>query len=434
MLGRSAGVFTVAACALSASAFLIPADVSADAFNKKSVEINLAKANAKSLALKLPCSECAFSYNDDEKVEDVDEESWFTIQGGANSVVVNFTVSGCGTKLEINGEPVYPMQSMMVDMFTSPKHYVKQVPESATLEAIKTGETKSTDLEVTGHGISIMSEDGVSEKGDKLIPIKYTIFELNNQPVSIDEVTVQLLRTKEHGLLIAHAEFSQRPTPRPDDSIGHMTEDFRFPENSPSIVPPFDFGKHKECKNIPAAMCKLRNIIEDKIMGMQNGMKKGKPGCGKKGKHGPPGGVLPNHIRPHFHKDGEDGLRHHGRPHHMKPHGHHGHHHGHHRKSFYHAFTRGLSAVLIPTMAGIAVGMTVSLIGLVVGRFIGFFWIRFYRGGRRGYTGLALDETKAEEVEAAKEFGTSSARTSMESAPPLYEHAPAYDIVEKEEK
>ena len=85
-------------------------------------------------------------------------------------------------------------------------------------------------------------------------------------------------------------------------------------------------------------------------------------------------------------------------------------------------------------MAGIAVGMVVSLIGLVVGRLIGFFWIRYYRGGRRGYSGIASDETKAESIEAAKEFEVASARTSMESAPPLYEHAPAYEVVEKEEK
>ena len=405
MLGRSAGLLTVAACALSASAFLIPADVSADAFKDKAVDDSVAKANVKSLALKLPCSECAFSYNNDEKVEDADEDSGLTIQGGANSVVVNFTISGCGTKLEVNGEPAYPMRSMMVDMLRSSKHYVKQVPESATLEAIRTGEAKSTDLEVTGHGISIMSEESVSEKADTLIPIKYTIFELNNQPVSIDEVTVQLLSTKEHGLLIAHSEISERPTPRPDDSVGQMPEDFRFPEAIPSVAPAFDFGKHRECKNIPATMCKLRNIIEDKIMGMQNRIRKGKPGCGQQGKHGPPGGILPNHIRPHFPKDGEQGPKSHGQPHNIKPH-------GDHHKSFYHAFTRGLSAVFIPTMAGIAVGMTVSLIGLVVGRLIGFFWIRSYRGGRRGYSGVALDETKAEQIEAAKGFETASAGTT----------------------
>ncbi|KAK4623552.1 hypothetical protein CLAFUW4_05392 [Fulvia fulva] len=420
MVGRSAGVLT--ACALGASAFLIPADVSADAFTEKRSDLIVHSLNAKSLMLKLSCSECAFSYNNDEKVKDVDDDGWFTIQGGANSVLVNFTISEDGQRLEANGEPVYPIVSAMADMFNAPRHYVKQVPESATLLDIADGEVKSADLEVTAHGVSIMSEEKVSQNGDNLIPIKYTIFELNNQPVSVDEVTIQLLSTKEHDLLIAHDKISKRPTPRPDDSFGHMPEELLLPAPSSEDSPP------KECKNLPAAICKLRNMIEDKIVGMQNGVKKGKPGChGRKGKHGPPGFVLPNHIRPHFHKDGEDGEKHHGRPHHM---GHHGHYHN----SFYHAFTRGLSAVLVPTMAGIAVGMAVSLIGLIVGRLIGFFWIRYYRGGRRGYSSVARDELNAENFEAAKEFEVSSTRTSMESAPPLYEHAPAYEVIEKEEE
>ena len=91
-----------------------------------------------------------------------------------------------------------------------------------------------------------------------------------------------------------------------------------------------------------------------------------------------------------------------------------------------HAFAKGLVAVLIPVMAGIAVGMTVSLVGLLVGRAIAFLWIKFARGGKRGYASVAQDELTAEEGDMEKE--------AEEEAPPMYENAPSYEEVEKEQR
>lgn len=71
--------------------------------------------------------------------------------------------------------------------------------------------------------------------------------------------------------------------------------------------------------------------------------------------------------------------------------------------------------------------MTASLIGLIAGRLIGFLWIKLYRGGRRGYTSVALDETTVSELDAEKEV-------VEEESLPAYESAPAYEELVKETK
>lgn len=440
MLGRTAGVFT--ACALGASAFLLPPNVASTSGNDNAVgPLALSGVETKSLAFQLPCSECAFSFKQSEKIEEADEadEGFFFIQGGANNVVVNLTVSEDGEKLEVNGGTVYPFGLM--DLMQAPKMYVSQVPASASIEEIAEGSVKSTQVEVTGHGVSVQDEQVVTPEGDSLIPIKVSIFELDGQPVSLDDISVQLVKTGKGKLMIAHGEIIEHNHPAPEEFFGPGPEDmpddffappppppeFDFPGmemDRPHHGPP-DFAHGKDCSMLPAPLCKLKSIVEAKLHGMRKG------GCHGMRKGGRPHmGKLPGHIKPHFLKDGPDGEErphHHGRPHHMRPHGHH----GHHRHHFMHAFTRGLAAVLLPTMAGIAVGMTVSLVGLLVGRLIGFFWIKFYRGGRRGYASVALDETTADAIDDEKEVMSDG---KAEEAPPVYEEAPAYEEAVRDEK
>jgi len=79
-------------------------------------------------------------------------------------------------------------------------------------------------------------------------------------------------------------------------------------------------------------------------------------------------------------------------------------------------------------MAGVFVGLTVSIVGLLIGKLIGWFWVKFVRGGKRGYASVALDEEAAE---------AENGKTDVEyaEAPPVYEDAPAYELSnEKEEK
>lgn len=84
-------------------------------------------------------------------------------------------------------------------------------------------------------------------------------------------------------------------------------------------------------------------------------------------------------------------------------------------------------------MAGVAVGMIVSLVGLFIGRLISFLWIHFYRGGRRGYQSVSLDDE--EEIAEEDDMEKKSYVVLEQSEPlPVYEEAPAYEEIEKEEK
>ena len=86
----------------------------------------------------------------------------------------------------------------------------------------------------------------------------------------------------------------------------------------------------------------------------------------------------------------------------------------------------GVVAILIPVMAGIFVGLTVSMVGLLVGKLIGFLWIKFVRGGQRGYASVALDEETADSEADKKEI-------EHAEAPPVYEDAPAYEFSDEKE-
>ncbi|SMQ48769.1 unnamed protein product [Zymoseptoria tritici ST99CH_3D7] len=415
---RSAGILTLTACAIRASAFLLPPGFTIASGHRLDPAALLGAGLAKSRALTLQCSECAFPPPKAEITEEA-EGDVFRIQGGANSVLVNFSIAEDGKSLEFNGNTIYPLDSV-VDVFS--KAYVKQVPDSATLEEIKTSESKYTPLEVTGSGVVVQQEEMATPAGDVLIPIKYTIFGLEGQPVSIDEVQIKLLKTTAGDLYIMLVGTLGRLPPRPDDSIlphaGHI--DMLFPP------PPSHQKTDEDCKVLPPALCKLRNMLEAKISGMKKhgGMRRPCPGMmnmkdGKSRHHHdskpgrlPPGlfGINPTDAPPSPH----------GRPHHHRPH------HGHHQHSFFENFSRGFAAVLIPTLAGIAVGMMVSLLGLVLGRVIGYLWIKLYRGGRKGYASVALDESSAEAVDGEKAFVEQGV---VEGGLPAYDGPPAYDEV-----
>ena len=454
MLGRSVGI--VAASALGASAFLIPTGL----VNEQAAELIAPSGrSAKQSIVQLPCSECVFSAKQKEGTEDIKDveqtEEEFWIQGGANSIIVNVTISEDGKKLEINGETIYPLGSAL-DSLMAPRTYVSQVASSASVEDIESGNAKVTPVEVTGSGVSIQDVMANTEDGQSLIPIKHTIFELERQPVSLDEILIQVLKNADEELFLVHVSTEQHHAPRPMDFFGpprgdregdflsimpHPHHEGHEGHKGQHHGPPH--GSERECKNLPASLCKLKHMIEEKFMGMRQGHGHGfkmggfkKGGChGMKGnKKGgrPHDGKLPSHIRPHFMrigKDGDDTPRHHGRPHHMH---HDGHHHGHHKHHFMHSFSRGLTAVLIPTMMGVAVGMVVSLFGLCIGRMISYLWIKLYRGGRRGYESVRLEE---EDIVEEADLEKKTFIVLEQSEPlPVYEEAPSYEEAQHEQK
>lgn len=137
-----------------------------------------------------------------------------------------------------------------------------------------------------------------------------------------------------------------------------------------------------------------------------------------------------HHERPDF-KGVETGSdRKHPKHHHgqsPRPHGMHQGlpHHGHHGQArFMHKFVGAVVSVLVPVVAGITMGMFVSLLGMAAGRLIGYLWIKFRRGGQRGYATVAQKEESVEK-------GT--LELAEEEPLPAYEDAPAYED-EKQEK
>jgi hypothetical protein len=355
---------------------------------------------------------------------------------------MNFSIAEDGHSLEFNGNSIFPLQIVHENLS---KAYVKQVASSATLDEIKTGDVKYTPLEVTASGVVVEHEEIITPQGDILIPVRHTIFELEGQSVSVDTVAINLLKTTAGELYILHVETMEREPPRPDDSFSPSHGDLLdFPAPPPprhmgQSPPPHPVaGSDRECKVLPPALCRLRSMIEAKITDLQHGgmrhggmrhgdMKHGGkmpcPGFKVKGGpsrffHGSSGS--PHHSYSDFAQDAPLPFSH-GRPHHPRPyHGHH--HHRHH--SFFESLGRGFAAVMVPTLAGIAVGMLVSLIGLVVGRIIGYLWIKLYRGSRRGYASVALDDSSVEAADAEKTLD--EAEDEKYDDLPAYECPPAY--------
>jgi hypothetical protein len=74
-------------------------------------------------------------------------------------------------------------------------------------------------------------------------------------------------------------------------------------------------------------------------------------------------------------------------------------------------------------------GMFVSLIGMLVGRLISFLWIKFGRGGQRGYASVAQTE---QDTESAEKGIVLLENDVDEESLPKYEDAPAYDEKDRE--
>lgn len=456
MIGRTVGF--AATCSLVANAFLLPPSI--ESAQDGPSGLSIATLNPTSQVVQLECSSCVFP-STQEKVEDVEAEDGdivFVAQGGANSLLLNFTITDDGQAMGLNGVNIFPPNFDM-DLRDL---VVAQVPSSASIADVIEGRVNSTPLRVSGSGIRVDGAYAASRFGDEVVPVTFEIMSLENQPMTINEVSIKLLRSKDGELMILSAA--------PVENTAGILDALPFPMSDRPHRPP---PPHEDCAMLPAFLCDWKHTIESKIPGHKNGGKHG--GC--KGRKDREGHRVAGHRRPHFGSPGmeeehdmempdmeeHDGIdkpdmddrpEHHGlahdmRPHephgppgrhgphgphgphehHRGPHGHRMHHHRHHH--FLHSFIKGLVAILIPVMAGITVGMFVSLVGLLVGRLIGFLWITFARGGRRGNASVVLRDDAVEIGETEKLLVVDEEATEPL---PVYENAPAYEECEKEEK
>lgn len=439
MLGRSVGI--VATCsALGASAFLLPPGVAPGAPPPPPHEAGFhpfASVDPKINILELPCSSCVFpAAKSEEKV--AGEDDAVTIQGGANNLILNFTVSDDGQELNLNGVPIYPVQAGF-DVLGSEKAHswiVQQLPASNSIEDLEADETKGTPLRISGAGTKISQKKIISANGDEVVPLAFQILSLNDQPMTIDEVAIQVLKTDGGELLILSVE------PAHENMMDHVPMSFG-PFHPPPPPPPHhegppeDHEEHhspKKCNSLPAPLCRFLHAVDDKFEAAKNSRIGNAVGCGGR-KDGHPH-AMPGHIKPHWGAPDADGNRklESGMPPHMRPHGPHGHkgphgpHGPHHRHALSHAFFKGVVAILIPVMVGIFAGLTVSMVGLLVGKLIVFLWIKFARGGQRGYARVALDEEAEQPAVVQKD------QDEFVEGPPVYEDAPPYELSEKEQK
>jgi hypothetical protein len=394
MLGRTVGA--LATLSLGANAFLLPPGAT-----KSSDSPDDAMAFAidpKSQAIKVHCSTCVFpAAPQQESVQEKGDDDIVWVQGGSNDVLFNFTVADNDKHLLLNGVKVYP-----VDLFTLDDPTVGQVHSSASMADIKNNPAQITPLRVSSAGMHV-HKDIVSSLDDQLVNINYQISELESQSMTIDAVELKLLETSDGSLMIISLDAV--PTKHMSDVIAPST---------PAI---------KDCRMLPASLCKWKSLVEDKISSLKPPM----PHCGGRR----PPHRLPTHIRPHFDNpiNGDARPDHphappHRGPHHPHPpHRHHGHHH------MFPAFLRAAVAVLIPVFAGITMGMFVSLIGMMLGRLISFLWIKFGRRGQRGYASVAQSD---QDTESAEKGLVVVEDIVDDEALPKYEDAPAYD--EKDHK
>lgn len=430
MLTRSFGV-VAASCALG-NAFLLPPGPGGPHHGPPGPHaINpFVSVNPKNQILELPCSSCAFSApKSEEKVAEADDA--ITIQGGANNLILNFTVSEDGQQLNLNNVPIYPVQAGFDAIGAEKAHswIVNQLPASSSVEELEIDETKGVPLRISGAGTKMSKTKIISANGDEIIPVDFQILSLNDRPMTIDEVAIQLLKDENGDLLILSVE------PAHENMMNHLPMSF-----GPPPPPPHPHPHHegppppKECDSLPASLCRFFHSVDEKFeAAKQSGLSKFRGGCG--GRKGGSPHEMPGHINPHFGAPDADGNRklESGMPPHMRPHhGPHGHHgppgpHGpHHRHALAHAFFKGIVAILIPVMAGIFVGLTVSMVGLLVGKLIGWAWIRYARGGKRGYTSVALDEETVVDEQDKKQV-------EHAEAPPVYEDAPPYELSDEKE-
>jgi len=70
-------------------------------------------------------------------------------------------------------------------------------------------------------------------------------------------------------------------------------------------------------------------------------------------------------------------------------------------------------------------GMVVSIIGMATGRLIAFLWIKFRRGGQRGYASVAQDDAETESMEKGAVELVDEKHSDEQL--PEYEAAPAYE-------
>ncbi|KAK6436950.1 hypothetical protein LTR95_006856 [Oleoguttula sp. CCFEE 5521] len=413
MFGRSIGLL---ACALVAHGFLVPPNL--DAASSHGVHaLSSTPLDPNRQVVQLSCPTCAFAPKKDaESITDADDKLW--IQGGAKNLVLNFAVSPNGRDLTLNGLPIFPFHT---DPLLDRTLHVNQIAAPTSRDEVDSDDilNGAVLLEITSHGVSIDQSYRNDEEGEMVVALRWRLLEIENQPMEVDEVAIQLLKFQTGEILIlsaeplheAHLSIPQAMAPRPMPT-----------------PPPHD------CGSLPAPVCRFLRILTDKADAAKHSKTGKLAGCaGRKG--GRPH-RLPGHIKPHFKNDGRPHGPPfpHGPPRGMYPHGPHGHHahhhgphHGHHQ--YLMSFVSGFMAILTPVLTGLAIGLIYCAMFYVLSRFTVWFWIRIVNRGKAPTSERTKRVLTALGYKEAKWFPVDE-----EADPLTYKEPPVYELSEKNEQ
>jgi hypothetical protein len=259
-------------------------------------------------------------------------------------------------------------------MLANGRQIFPPVPPTPILAIQQNEEGKDSDAVPVGYALEIMPvpHNPHDEPGYDLIDIRFTVLDVESQPVPVDTVAISFVQTPQGELFIARSGI-EKTTPINDHTSWKECH-----------------GKAKCLQEL--LMARIRGLLagaKNRVMGMA---KSGRKGCHGKSKgktmghHGHDSNGMPFPPPPPFeeHAFEVEELGHGG------PHGHHAHgfsdngrarphhHHGPHG-AFARTFSRIVHFIVVPAVLGVLAGLTASAVGMLVGQAVVFLWQR-YRG------------------------------------------------------
>jgi hypothetical protein len=408
MFMRSALLGGVAALGASAMLIIPEMEPKVDSVEDGFVNVHpVIMEDARHAVLELPCTDCPFRETNEEGVVSwVDGKPSSLVRitepihppNPANKIQQTLHFSVADNCLLANGRQIFPPAQPL------PILAVQQNED---------GEV-STPMPV-GYALEIMPMAGPSDDpGYELLDIKFTVLDLEAQPVPVDTIAIIVLQDPNGELFIARTEIEK-------------------------TAPAADHLSWKECHG--NAKC-LQELLVTRIQGLLAGAKDRVMSMAKSGPkscHGKHKGKTPTHPGshgPHRHDEespdttyssfppfGEDSSRFGFAPggHRSHPHGFgpaHPHQHHQYNSAFARTFSRIVHFIIVPAVLGVLAGLIASAVGMLVGQAVVFLWQR-YRG-----TNSAEHKAAWENDDACEKQGLMAVPRDSEDVLPEYtEHS-----------
>lgn len=272
---------------------------------------------------------------------------------------------------------------------------------------------------------SVEAADGTDAQ---LIDLFFSVFGLDDEAVSLDNVDIRMLQDEAGKLHLVHLVTSPS-NGEPQNGHTKETQVHNPPPQSEDQCPP---------AGIAAVLCRMSKQIKAKVedwrLAQPNNHPHGKPCAGRLARlfgSAPPSSASEGGIRRPPIKGGPAKFM--SRPQFQAHEGHHPYlrHHEHTWVRTAATFLRGLVfGFVIPVIVGVVAGMTASLVGMLVGTLIAWLWVKLVRGGKRG-NATARQDARAARCEEEVHVGEKD-DLMLEHAPALEDQEAPPVYVEKE--